>query len=144
VTAAAIDLDAVLGDTRPLLASWLDDVARKLRVELDGADEALLDERIGNWRPLLERFAEDHAAAYLRPRGDANAALRRLAADGVRLGAYTDSPEPLARVAAAQLGAGRHLEALECGRGALERLLDRLGPDTVVVRSLDELARARA
>jgi phosphoglycolate phosphatase-like HAD superfamily hydrolase len=144
VSAAAIDLDAVLGNTRPLLEAWLEDVGRKLRVELDGADEGVLDDRVGNWRPLLERFAEEHAAVYLRPRGEANAALRRLAARGIRVGAFTDAPEPLARVAAAQLGAERHLEALESGPGALERLLERLGKDVAVVRSLDELAQVAA
>jgi phosphoglycolate phosphatase-like HAD superfamily hydrolase len=144
VNAAAVDLDAVLGDTRPLYAAWLDEIARKLRVELAGADEAMLDERVGNWRPLLERFAEEHAAVYLRPRGAANAALRQLAARGVRVGAFTEAPEPLARVAAAQLGAGRHLEALESGPGSLERLLERLGADAAVVRSVDELRRVGA
>ncbi|TMK90247.1 MAG: hypothetical protein E6G42_10035 [Actinobacteria bacterium] len=68
-----------------------------------------------------------------------NAALRRLAADGVRLGAFTDAPESLARVAAAQLGVARRLEALEAGEGALERLLEQLGPGTRVVRSRADL-----
>jgi phosphoglycolate phosphatase-like HAD superfamily hydrolase len=134
VRAAAIDLDAVLGDTRPLYAAWAEDVGRKL-----GTADL---ERIGNWERLLERFAEDHAAAYLRPRGDVNAALRRLVGRGVRVGAFTGSPEPLARVAAAQLGAARYLEALECGPEARERLLERLGPETVVVGSPAELAQA--
>ena len=140
--AVAIDLDAVLGDTGPLFRAWLDDAARRAHVDLDDADETALDERLGNWRPLLERFAEDRAPAYLRPRGEANAALRRLGAGGVRLGAFTGAPEPLARVAASQLGASRLLEALEAGPGALERLLERLGPGAVVVRSLGELASA--
>ena len=34
---------------------------------------------------------------------------------------------------------GKRVEALECGAGALERLLEALGPATVVVRSRDEL-----
>jgi phosphoglycolate phosphatase-like HAD superfamily hydrolase len=132
VSAVAIDFDAVLGDTRALRERWEEDAARRF-----GGEDA-------NWERLLERFAEEHAAAYLRPRGGANAAVRRLTGAGVRVGAFTDSPEPLARVAAAQLGLERHLEALECGAGALERLLQRLGPDTAVVRSLDELARVTA
>jgi phosphoglycolate phosphatase-like HAD superfamily hydrolase len=142
--AFAIDLDAVLGDTRPLWEAWLEDASRRSRVELAGSDEAALDELLGNWRPLLERFAEEHAPVYFRPRGEANAALRRLGAAGVRLGAFTDAPEPLARVAAAQLGAGRRLDALQAGPGALERLLAELGPGTVVLRSPDELANATA
>jgi phosphoglycolate phosphatase-like HAD superfamily hydrolase len=139
----AIDFDAVLGDTRPLWHAWVVDAERRYRVGLGGAvDEAMLDERLGNWRVLVERFAEEHAPVYLRPHPDANAALRRLQAAGVRLGAFTDSPEPLARVAAAQLGVGRHLETLEAGRGALDRLLGRLGPMASVVRTVEELEAA--
>lgn len=132
--ALALDLDAVLGDTRPLWQAWRDDASRKLRVE-PGALEA----EVANWPALLERFAEDHAAVYLRPDGEANAALRRLRAAGVRLGAFTDVPEPLARVAAAQLGVERQLEALEAGDGALPRLIERLGAGTEIVRARDAL-----
>ena len=151
--AAAIDLDAVLGDTRALWGDWLTDIARKFRTiaELDVAElpddraaaAATLDrwaERgIGDWRTALKRFAEDCAPVYLRPDPGMNAALRALQAAGSRLGAFTDAPEPLARVAAAQLGVARRLEAIEVGEGALERLLATLGPGTVVVRSPAEL-----
>ena len=145
--AAALDLDAVVGDTRPLWTAWLEDIARRLRLdplelpEDRAAAAAELDARAGNWPVLLERFAEEHAPVFLRPDAETSARLRRLQAAGVRLGAFTDAPEPLARVAARQLGATRRLEALEAGAGALERLLDRLGPDAVVVRSREELAR---
>ena len=54
----------------------------------------------------------------------------------MRLGVFTDAPEELARIAVAQLGAARRIEALEAGPGALERLLARLGPDARVVRTL--------
>ena len=147
MAAAAVDLDAVLGDTRPLWEAWLEDLARRLRLgPLDlpadrGAAASALDGLVGNWRVLLERFAEDRAPIFLRPDAATSATLRRLQARGVRLGAFTDAPEPLARVAAGQLGAARRLEALETGAGALERLLDRLGPEAVVVRSREELAR---
>jgi hypothetical protein len=57
----------------------------------------------------------------------------------VRLGAFTDAPEELARVALAHLGAARRIEALEAGPGALERLLQRLGPDARVARSIADL-----
>jgi phosphoglycolate phosphatase-like HAD superfamily hydrolase len=138
--AVAVDLDAVFGDTRPLWRAWLADAERRYRVELGAdPDESVLDERLGNWRPLLERFAEEHAAVYLRPRPDANAALRRLRATGARVGAFTGAPQPLARVAAAQLGVARRLEALEGGRGAQERVVAALGDGTLVVRSPDEL-----
>jgi phosphoglycolate phosphatase-like HAD superfamily hydrolase len=132
VTAVAIDFDAVLGDTRPLLERWEEESARRF-----GTDD-------GNLERLLERFAEEHAGAYLRRNGAANAALRRLVAAGGRVGAFTGSPEPLARIAAAQLGVERHLDALECGDGALERLLRKLGEDAVVVRSPAELVAAAA
>jgi phosphoglycolate phosphatase-like HAD superfamily hydrolase len=145
VGALALDFDAVLGDTRPLWRAWLQDLSRRARVEVElpedrAAAAEVLDGVLGNWRALLERFAEEHAPVHLRPRADVNAALRRLSADGVRLGAFTDAPEPLARVAAAQLGVARRLEALEAGPGAEERLLERLGPSARVVRSAAELA----
>ena len=136
--AVAVDFDAVLGDTEPLWLAWLADARRRYRVQLgDDPDEAALDEAIGNWRPLLERFAEDHARVYLRPNPAANAELRRLAAAGTRVGAFTDAPEPLARVAAAHLGVARRVDVLEAGTGALERVLAVLGHDARVVRSLD-------
>jgi phosphoglycolate phosphatase-like HAD superfamily hydrolase len=147
VGALALDFDAVLGDTRPLWRAWLEDVARRARVEVELPEDrvaatAALDGALGNWPALLERFAEDRAPIHLRPSAEVNAALRRLAGDGVRLGAFTDAPEPLARVAAAQLGVARRLEALEAGADALERLLERLGAGTRVVRSRSELAEA--
>ena len=145
--ALALDFDAVLGDTRPLWRAWLEDVGRRARVEVELPEDriaaaAALDGALGNWPVLLERFAEDRAPVHLRPSAEVNATLRRLAGNGVRLGAFTDAPEPLARVAAAQLGVARRLEAVEAGAGALERLLERLGRDAVVVRSRSELAEA--
>jgi phosphoglycolate phosphatase-like HAD superfamily hydrolase len=151
----ALDLDGVLGDTRPLWEAWLADASRRLRsiAELDtaalpadrAAAAAALDgwasAGIGDWRASLTRFAEDHAPVYLRPRAPVSAALRRLEAAGAQVGVFTDAPEELARVALAHLGAARRVEALEAGDGALERLLQRLGPETTVVRSADELAR---
>jgi phosphoglycolate phosphatase-like HAD superfamily hydrolase len=134
VTAVAIDLDGVLGDTGPLWRAWLADVSRRAQV-----DPARLDEELPNWRALLERFAEDHAPVYLRPSAPATAALRRLRAEGVRVGVFTDVPEELARTAVAHLGAARRIEALESGPGALERLLERLGPDTRVARTVADL-----
>ena len=139
--AAALDLDAVLGDTRLLWADWLEDAARRMRVELgDVPDDrtaaaALLDERLGNWRVLLERFAEDRAPLYLRPNPEANALLRQLQAAGTRLGVFTDAPIELARVALGQLGAARRVETV----GMLDEVRRELGPEAVVVRSRKDL-----
>jgi phosphoglycolate phosphatase-like HAD superfamily hydrolase len=139
----AVELDA-LGDTRPLWRDWLADAARVL--DVDGlpddraAAAAELDARgAGNWRTLLERFAEERAAIYLRPAADVSAALRRLQAEGVRVAVFTDAPAELARIALAQLGATRRVAAVETGAGALERL----GSDITVVRSREELVRQR-
>jgi phosphoglycolate phosphatase-like HAD superfamily hydrolase len=140
----AIELD-VLGDTRPLWRAWLADAARVLEVEDLPEDRAAaaaeLDARgAGNWRTLLERYAEDRAPVYLRPAAEVSAALRRLQAEGVQLAVFTDAPVELARVALAQLGAARRIDALEAGAGALERL----GADVTIVRTRDELVTQRA
>jgi phosphoglycolate phosphatase-like HAD superfamily hydrolase len=154
-TAVAIDLDGALGDTRPLWQEFLADAARRFgsisplepttlpanrgaaALELD----AWASSGVGDWRGALERFAEDRAPVYLRPDGEASAALRSLAAAGTRLGVFTDAPEPLARVALAQLGASRRVESLETGAGARERLLAHLGPDTTVATTREDLVR---
>jgi phosphoglycolate phosphatase-like HAD superfamily hydrolase len=142
--AIALDLDAVLADTRPLWRDWLEDVARRTHVELDvpedrGAAAAVLDERLGDWRPLLQRFADDRAPIHFRPRAETSAQLRRLHAAGVRLGAFTDAPRELAEVALAHVGAARRVEAV----GTLDEVLGELGPAAVVVRSRDELSSLR-
>ena len=149
MTAVAFDLDAVLGDTRPLWRDWVADAARRTRSELDLPDNRVeaarrLDDAVGNWRALLERFAEDRAPVYFRPDARVSTALRRLESAGVRIGVFTDAPEPLARIALAHLGAERRVEALETGAEALDRLLARLGPDTRVVRSRSELTALAA
>jgi phosphoglycolate phosphatase-like HAD superfamily hydrolase len=142
--AIALDLDAVLADTRPLWRDWLEDVSRRTHVELDvpedrAAAAAVLDERLGDWRPLLQRFADDRAPIHFRPRAETSAQLRRLHAAGVRLGAFTDAPRELADVALAHVGAARRVETV----GTLEEVLGKLGAAAVVVRSRDELASLR-
>jgi hypothetical protein len=147
--ALAIELDAI-GDTRPLWAAWLESARGVLEVEPDSLPEdrgdaaaALDGAGAGNWRVLLERFAEDHAPAYLRRDAATSAALRALAAGSVTLGVFTDAPAELARTALAQLGATRRIAALETGDGALDRLLAAIGADTEVVRTrADLLSRA--
>ena len=138
MTAVAVDLDGALGDTGPLWRDWLEDAGRRARV-----DVTALDEELPNWRQLLERFAEERAPVYLRPDAEASAALRRLHGAGTRIGVFTAAPEELARVALAQLGATRRVEALEAGENALAKLLARLGEDTRVVRTRAELVNLR-
>ena len=137
----ALDLDGVLADTRPLWNDWLEDASRRARVELDVPDDRaaaalVLDERLGDWRPLLQRFADDRAPVHFRPRAETGAALRRLQADGVRVGVYTDAPRELADVALAHVGAARRIETV----GTLDEVLGALGEGAVVVRTRDELA----
>ena len=153
--AVAIDLDGALGDTRPLWQSFLADAARRFAsiAPLDPAglpeDRAVAAEQldrwaeggVGDWRGALERFAEDRAPLFLRPDGEASAALRTLAASGARLGVFTDAPEPLARVALAQLGAARRIQAVETGAGARRRVLERLGRNAAVVSSREQLVK---
>jgi phosphoglycolate phosphatase-like HAD superfamily hydrolase len=141
----AVDLD-VLADTRPLWDAWLRSARTVLEVDPDTlppdrGDAATVLDGAGarNWRVLLERFGEDHAAVYLRRDAATSAALRSLAAQGGSVGVFTDAPEPLTKIALAQLGALRKVSAVETGAGALERLLEKLGPGAVVVRTRDDL-----
>jgi phosphoglycolate phosphatase-like HAD superfamily hydrolase len=131
--AVAVDL-AVLGDTEPLWRAWLEDAHRRFRVDVDA-----LDEELPNWRQLLQRFAEERAPVYFRRDADVSGALRRLQAAGTRVGVFTDVPEELARIALSHLGADRRVEALEAGAGARERVVERLGEDTTVVLTRQEL-----
>ena len=142
--AIALDLDAVLADTRPLWHDWLEDAARRTRVELDVPEDreaaaGALDELLGDWRPLLERFAADRGPIHFKPRAETSALLRQLQASGVRIGVFTDAPRELAEVALAHVGAARRVEAV----GTLDEVLQKLGAAAVVVRSRDELASLR-
>ena len=142
--ALALDLDGVLADTRPLWDAWLEDAARRTRVELDVPEDrvaaaAVLDEALGDWRPLLSRFASDRAPLSIRPRPDTNAALRRLAAAGARIGAFTDAPRELAELVLAHAGVARQVAAV----GTLAEVRAELGEEAVVVRSQAELAALR-
>jgi phosphoglycolate phosphatase-like HAD superfamily hydrolase len=139
--ALALDLDGVLADTRQLWDAWLEDAARRLRVELDVPEDreaaaAVLDDELGDWRPLLARFAADRAPLWIRPRADTNNALRRLTAAGARIGVFTDAPRELAEIALAHAGAARQVEVV----GTLAEVRAALGDDVVVVRTREELA----
>jgi phosphoglycolate phosphatase-like HAD superfamily hydrolase len=131
--AVAISLSA-LGDTEPLWRDWLEDARRRFRVDVDA-----LDQELPNWRELLERFAEERAPVYFRRDADAGTILRQLRANGTRIGVFTDAPAELARIALSHLGAGRHVEVLECGPGAQQRILVALGADAQVIDTREEL-----
>ncbi len=142
--ALALDLDGVLADTRPLWDAWLEDAARRTRVELDVPEDreaaaGVLDEALGDWRPLLVRFSADRAPLFVRPRPDTNAALRRLAAGGARIGVFSDAPRELAEIALAHAGAARQVEIV----GTLAEVQAALGGEVVVVKSREELAGLR-
>ena len=137
----ALDLDAVLADTRPLWNDWVEDAGRRARVELDLPDDrtqaaAVLDESLGDWRPLLQRFAADRGPLHFRPRAETSASLRRLDGAGVRIGAFTDAPRELAEMALAHVGVARRVSVV----GSLDEVLRELGPGAVVVRTRAELA----
>jgi phosphoglycolate phosphatase-like HAD superfamily hydrolase len=141
----AVDLDGALADTGPLWQAWLDTVASVLDVDVAalptdrGAAAAVLDERAGNWRALLERFCEERVAVYVRRDPATSEALRALAAGGWEIAIVTDAPEPLARLVLAQIGADRRVSHLETGTDAVERLRAELSSEPVVVTRRDEL-----
>jgi phosphoglycolate phosphatase-like HAD superfamily hydrolase len=142
--ALALDLDGVLADTRPLWDAWLEDAARRARVELDVPEDreaaaGALDEALGDWRPLLARFAADRAPLWIRPRADTNAALRRLKAAGAHIGVFSDAPRELVEIALAHAGAAREVETV----GTLAEVRAALGGEAIVVRSREELAGLR-
>ncbi len=147
--AVAIELDAI-GDTRPLWNAWLESARSVLDLDVASlpadraeAAAALDSSGAGNWRVLLDRFAQDHAPAYLRRDAVTSAALRSLSSSDARLGVFTDAPGELAPTALSQLGGERRVEALETGADALARLLERIGPGAEIVRTRsDLLARA--
>ena len=134
----------MLADTRPLWDAWLEDASRRARIELDVPEDreaaaVVLDEALGDWRPLLARFAADRAPVWIRPRADTNAALRALAASGARIGVFSDAPRELAELALAHAGAARHVEVV----GTLAEVRGALGDDAVVVESRQQLAGLR-
>jgi beta-phosphoglucomutase-like phosphatase (HAD superfamily) len=139
--AYALDLDGVLADTRPLWDAWLEDASRRARVELDVPEDreaaaTVLDGALGDWRPLLARFAADRAPLFVRPRADTNAALRRLSAGGARIGVFSDAPRELAEIALAHAGAARQVDVV----GTIAEVRAALGGEVVVVGSREELA----
>jgi phosphoglycolate phosphatase-like HAD superfamily hydrolase len=131
--AVAIDL-AAIGETDPLWRDWLEDARRRFRVDVNA-----LEEELPNWRPLLERFAEERVPVYFRRDAEVSGAIRRLKASGTLIGVFTDAPEELARVVLTHLGALERVDALESGVGAEVRIIKRFGDGTAVVRTRTDL-----
>jgi phosphoglycolate phosphatase-like HAD superfamily hydrolase len=131
--AVAISL-AALGDTEPLWRAWLEDAQRRFRVDLGE-----LDRDLPNWRELLEHYAEERAPVYFRRDADVSTILRQLRASGTRIGVFTDAPAELARIALSHLGAERHVEVLESGPGAQQRVATALGDGARVIATRAEL-----
>jgi phosphoglycolate phosphatase-like HAD superfamily hydrolase len=131
--AVAISL-AALGDTEPLWRDWLEDAQRRFRVDLGE-----LDRDLPNWRELLEHYAEERAPVYFRRDADVSTILRQLRASGTRIGVFTDAPAELARIALSHLGAERHVEVLESGPGAQQRVATALGDGARVIATRAEL-----
>src|SRR5262249_50322454 len=125
----------------PLWDAWLEDAARRARVQLDVPEDreaaaAVLDEALGDWRPLLVRFAADRAPLWIRPRADTNAGLRRLATAGAPIGGFRDAPRELADIALAHAGVTRLMDVV----GTLAEVEAALGEGAVVVRSRERLS----
>jgi phosphoglycolate phosphatase-like HAD superfamily hydrolase len=142
--AIALDLDGVLADTRPLWDAWIEDATRRARVEVEVPEDreaavAVLDAALGDWRPLLARFAADRAPLWIRPRAETNAALRRLTSAGARIGVFSDAPRELVEIALAHAGAARQVEIV----GTLGEVQTALGGEAVVVGSRQQLAALR-
>ena len=135
--AVAVDL-AALGDVEPLWRDWLDDAARRFRV-----DVSALDEQLPNWRQLLERFAEERAPVYFRRDAEVTGVLRALHAAGARVGVYSGAPAELAHIALSHLGAEGRVDVVETGPDARERMLAKLGDGTTDVRTRAQLVALR-
>jgi phosphoglycolate phosphatase-like HAD superfamily hydrolase len=137
VKAVAVDL-AALGDVEPLWRDWLDDAARRFRVDMTA-----LDRQLPNWPQLLERFTEERAPVYFRRDAEVTAALRRLHGSGTRIGVFSERPEPLTRIALSHLGADGRVDLVETGGDARDRVVAQLGGDAVVVETRAALVALR-
>ena len=76
---------------------------------------------------------------YFRRDADVSMTLRELRASGTRIGVFTDAPAELARIALSHLGAERHVEVLESGPGAQQRVSTALGDRAQVITTREEL-----
>jgi phosphoglycolate phosphatase-like HAD superfamily hydrolase len=96
-----------LGRVRPLDPAMISSDRCRAIGELEdwAGDEAT------SWRVELARYYEEHIPVYLRPDPSLNAVVRRLAASGVRLAAWSPGPPEVGAIVTHFLGLSRHLEA---------------------------------
>lgn len=158
--------EGALAPTSRLFADAVAALVRKLgRVKpLDPAD--LPRERAGaldalrrwagddvtTWEHELGRYVDEHAPLYLRPDPALNAAVRRLARDGVQLAAWSPGPRDAAESVIRFLGLARRIEAVRIDASpeaplALAHQLeagDRPGDVLVVADDAAALRAARA
>jgi FMN phosphatase YigB (HAD superfamily) len=67
---------------------------------------------VSSWRLELGRFYDDHARLHLRRDPATGALLRRLRADGSRVGAYGEGPREASETVLRFLGLDRRLDAV--------------------------------
>ena len=91
-----------------------------------------------SWDVELARFYEEHIPVYMRPDPALNSVIRRLAADGARIAAWSPGPPQVGAIVTHFLGIGRRLELerVEPDHAGPVHLGGEMGlepPDTLVV-----------
>ena len=116
-----IQLDGVLGDTKPLWQAFLEHLERRFstiepldltslatdRTEAAAQLDIWAASGVGDWRVQLTHFAENHLPVHLRLDAQATSAMRSLASAGIELTVVSDAPQELVDIAAAHLGLDR-------------------------------------
>jgi phosphoglycolate phosphatase-like HAD superfamily hydrolase len=95
-----------LGRVQPLDAS---DISDDRCVGL-GQLEAWAGSDVSSWQLELARFYEEHIPVYMRPDPALNAAVRSMAASGVRVAAWSPGPPEVGAIVTHFLGLSRRLE----------------------------------
>ena len=142
--AAAVEhIGRKLGRAKPLDVSALPPGRAQVVAALDAWAGGEVD-----WHGELARYYEDHIPLHVRPGPALNAALRGLAARGVRIGFWSPGPEEAARIVVHHVGLARRVEAVRVGPSAelaeqLAAALDAAPAESLVVSAdAGELADA--
>jgi FMN phosphatase YigB (HAD superfamily) len=124
---------------RPLDLAGLPDDRTAAAAELDSWDAGT------TWRRELGRFYDDHARLHLRRDPATGALLRRLRADGSRVGAYGEGPREASEAVLRFLGLDRRLDAicLEPPADAFGAACAALGTDAGEARHVRTAAEVR-